>query len=141
MSDVDLNRLAHEALGKCWHDLSTSVEKYGGMRTYTAECVKCHDPDIPESTFQWEPRVSDFIPDYCNDLNAAAELEAFTIEKTGRDFTMGNEEGNKWFCNVEPLNRELRDEPQEWISEIDDNLAAAIVRACLKALGKMPEGV
>ena len=121
-----LNRLAHEALGKCWHDLSTSVEKYGGMRTYTAECVKCHNPNIPESTFQWEPRVSDFIPDYCHDLNAVAELEAFTIEK------VGIEQYGTWITLTVFDGR---------IGLIATATAEQRTIACLKALGKMPEGV
>ena len=129
-----LNRLAHEALGKCWHDLSTSVEKYGGMRTYTAECVKCHNPNIPESTFQWEPRVSDFIPDYCHDLNAAAELEAFTIEKVGDAY-------GGYLYEVLEANGDPDEVNFPSQTEVATATAEQRTIACLKALGKMPEGV
>ena len=130
-----LNRLAHEALGKCWHDLSTSVEKYGGMRTYTAECVKCHNPNIPESTFQWEPRVSDFIPDYCHDLNAVAELEAFTIEKASH--------GRYAMCLILETGHDTPLDKFDWslVAIVSTATAEQRTIACLKALGKMPEGV
>lgn len=90
MNDQEINKAVHKALGLCWHEIETSCEKYGGMRTYTAECVKCHDPNLPEIDFQFEPTAEHYLPDYCNSLDAAMKF-ADKLIADGWVFTAGSD--------------------------------------------------
>lgn len=58
---TEINRAVHEAMGKCWHPWLRN-----------GHCEKCGIGD----SFNAAPEN----PDYCSDLNAVAEFEAFVID-------------------------------------------------------------
>ena len=114
-----LNRLAHEALGKCWHD----IQRNG----YMTNCGRCGQ--------QYGGLAYYKHPNYCKDLNAAAELEAFTIEKASH--------GRYAMCLILETGHDTPLDKFDWslVAIVSTATAEQRTIACLKALGKMPEGV
>ena len=103
-----LNRAAHEALGKCWH-----IVKRDPIPT----CLTCGQQYAGLAYYEH--------PDYCSEdspRSLVAELERFTIEKVGRQ------------AYIEELARIV--EPQWTIVASVTATAEQRVRACLNALGK-----
>ena len=117
----ELNKAAHEAMGKC-------LGKWEGDNPYDSawdkgkKCLKC---GVPNYDHMHE------VPNYCSDLNAAAELEAFTIEKVG-----GGYYGKVLLAKLAPISSDTI-EPR--LGYYDVYLAATTtaeqrVKACLEAL-------
>lgn len=79
MTDEELNKLIHgQIMGECWHDLAGGVIRP----------VRCLKPDCGCMSIAEARQAMQFImPDYCQDLNAIAKVEAKVIEAGGLYYT------------------------------------------------------
>lgn len=80
LTDEELNKWLHEnVMRECWHELATwCSRKYGGIKFYQAECIKCGE-HFNREEFDTEPTSENFHVQYCADLNAVSQLESKII--------------------------------------------------------------
>lgn len=89
MTNEEINKALHVALGKCWHkyhevphppELRNVKVRMPSGRVYSTgtRSRKCKFCNFSQGIVGWNN------PDYCTDLNAAAEVEKFVVEKVGR---------------------------------------------------------
>lgn len=115
MTNEEINKALHEALGKCLHTGATDCMVF--------KCDTCLQTIDNFTGANWQP------PDYTNDLNAVAEAERFVIEKVGTLYA------TEYLYNV------VSDNETFWPPEKNELLALATASAlqkataCLKALG------
>lgn len=124
LSDETLNRLAHEYLGRCWHEWKQRdgynpniPNSWNGK-----DCVKCATYTL------YNPSDGHGMPDYCTDRNAAAEVVRKAVKSDNK---------TSWAFN-ESIDA-LAENPENGLDYDEAILLPprVIVEAALKAAGRL----
>lgn len=141
-TDEQLNKIIHEAmgLGECTCSTECDCENEpAGLLSNECPIHNTFPFPVPAPDCPLHSNEPDFdIPDYCNDLNAAAVAERFTIEK------VGDEKYGEALIKVAHQSVATKWSVQSFIATSFAGYATLNARqrieACLKALGKEMEG-